>query len=160
MIGGEAQTLAHMVSMGTIQLEMRARDKQDAIDELVDLLYGEGKLLSKERFVQAVTEREAQVSTSVGHGIAIPHGKSDAVKETSVAIGRSARGITWDSGDPEICRLIILLAVSDKTSNSSYLQLLANFCRALIDDDFRGHLMTATSAAEVLERLRRITLEP
>jgi mannitol/fructose-specific phosphotransferase system IIA component (Ntr-type) len=151
-------TLADLVRLDTIELDLRAGDKWGAIDELAGLLELEGKLIDKVSYLQAVGERENQVSTSVGLGIAIPHGKSQAVKETSVAIGRSITGIQWDPESPDICHLIILLAVSDREADKTYMQLLAILARSLLDDGFREGLMTAPNREALVEQLAQIGL--
>jgi len=157
-VNSNTPTLADLVCLDTIELDLRAGDKWDAIAELAGLLEQESKLIDKVSYLQAVGERENQVSTSVGLGIAIPHGKSLAVKQTSVAIGRSTTGIQWDPDSPDICHLIILLAVSDKEADKTYMQLLAILARSLLDDGFREGLMSAPNRETLVEHLAQIKL--
>jgi fructose-specific phosphotransferase system IIA component len=152
-------SLADLVSPRVIKLDLEATEKWEAIDELASLLDQEGRLRSREAFLKAVAEREAQICTSVGLGIAIPHARCDAVKRTSVAIGRSATGIQWDPEQAETCHLILLLAVPDSEASKTYMQLLAILARSLLDDGFREGLVQAADCEAVLELLQPIRLD-
>ena len=75
---------------------MKARNKEEAIRELTEILYKEGKIFDKELFVKDVYLREAEGQTGLGNHIAIPHGKSDAVQVTSIIFGRTIGiGTIW-----------------------------------------------------------------
>lgn len=76
-----------------VNLNMQATNKEDAIQELADLLYDDGALTCKEDFIQDVWQREAEGSTGFENHIAVPHGKSQAVKQTTLAIGQTAQDI-------------------------------------------------------------------
>jgi PTS system fructose-specific IIA component/PTS system nitrogen regulatory IIA component len=133
-----------------ITLDLQAKKSNDAIEELAGLLEREGKLFSKAGYIRDVQSREQKTSTEVGHGIAIPHARSGAVRETSIAFGRS-EGFYWNSSVQEQTELVFLLAVSDKNPNKRYMQILAGLARKLIHDDFRARLKIAKTPSEVLE---------
>ena len=76
--------IEEVLSENLIVLNMKARNKEEAIRELTEILYKEGKIFDKELFVKDVYLREAEGQTGLGNHIAIPHGKSDAVQVTSI----------------------------------------------------------------------------
>ena len=138
----------------TITLDLAATDKFSAIEELADLLYRAAKIDSKSKFIEDVLEREAHVPTSVGRGVAIPHARSSAVLETSVAVGR-AKGLHWADDDEEPVRMVFLLAVPVSNPSSEYIAMLASLAEALLDDGFCQGVMSATRRGEIVECMRR-----
>ena len=104
-----------------IVLNLKAQTKEDALRALTDVLYDTGALSDKEGFLSDVLAREAVSTTGIGNQIAIPHGKSSNVKETTVAIGRLQTETEWQSVDDKPVKLIVLLAVNenDKTGVSA-----------------------------------------
>lgn len=129
---------------------LQARTKWEAIEELATLLFASGRIASVTEYLSAVRAREAQVSTGLGHGIAIPHGISSAVIQPSVALGRAVDGIEFEAIDGEPVTLIFLLAIPAHFSNTEYLETLSSLARLLVHEDFRLKLMVAASASEVL----------
>jgi len=143
-----------LVCEDAISLDLAATDKLSAIGELAELLYLAGKIDSKARFVDDVLEREAHVPTSVGRGVAIPHARSSAVLQTSVAVGR-VKGIHWADDDEEPVRMVFLLAVPVDNPSSEYIAMLASLAEALLDDDFCQGVLSATGPDQVVECMRR-----
>lgn len=131
-------------------MDLKALTKEEAIGKLAALLDAAGKLRSRQDYIQAVMEREALTTTGVGMGIAIPHGKSAAVREPAIAVGKSGPGIAWESLDGEPVHLIFLLAVPEESAGNEHLRILARLSRMLIDEGFRRELMSATIPEEVL----------
>lgn len=132
-------------------MNLRASNKWDAIAELAGLLFDNGRLSSLQEYLAAVYEREKQVSTGVGMGIAIPHGKSSAVLLPSVAFGRSRSGIDFDAIDGNRVYLVFLLAIPASFSDREYLQTLARLARLLVHESFQTKLLSATSPEEILQ---------
>jgi fructose-specific phosphotransferase system IIA component len=133
-----------------IVLDMKATSKIDAITELCEALYHAGRARNADALKDAVLEREAQIPTGIGMGIAIPHGKSDSVVHPSVAFGRSKTGVDFGAADGVPADLIFLLAVPGNAA-ADHLAILANLARSLLDESFRLGLRTAQSAKDVLE---------
>lgn len=79
-----------MFSKDRVSFDLKATNKDEVINELIQILYDDGKIIDKDKFRGAVLKREQEFSTGIGMGIAIPHGKSNAVKEASIAFGRSS----------------------------------------------------------------------
>lgn len=123
-----------------IELHLKGKTKDEVLNEMVDLLYKDQAISSKEVFLEDVYFRESEGITGIGDGIAIPHGKSDSVVHTAVAIGRSDHDLEWNSIDDQPVRLVILLAIKslDKTVHMKLLSNVAtSLCqRSVIDQIF------------------------
>jgi fructose-specific phosphotransferase system IIA component len=144
-----------LIGSETICMDLGASTKEEAIGALAGLLDSAGKLRSRQGYIQSVLERESLTTTAIGMGIAIPHGKSAAVREAGIAFGKSAAGIDWTSLDGEAVRLVFLLAVPEEAAGIQHLHILARLSRMLMDDGFRHDLMSATTPEEVLEVISR-----
>jgi fructose-specific phosphotransferase system IIA component len=145
-----------LINQDAITLELEAKDKSSAIDELAGLLEKSGKLRSKSEYVEAVHARESMVSTAVGFGIAIPHARSSSVINASVAFGKST-GFQWDDTENEPIRLVFLLAVPEKNTSTEYMAMLASLARMLVHEDFRQSLLKATTKEEVLKEIYSVS---
>jgi len=133
-----------LISQDLITLDLKAQDSNSAIAELADILDQAGKLDSLSGYVKAVHEREALTTTAVGFGVAIPHARSSAVKQTAVAFGRSVGfhwETNWETNSDELVRLVFLLAVPEKNPNTEYMRILASIARMLVHEDFRESLL-------------------
>jgi fructose-specific phosphotransferase system IIA component len=142
-----------LTNKNLINLEFDAKDSREAIIRLSDMLEHEGKLSSKELFIMDVINREKESSTGFGRGFALPHGKSQAVIEPCFAIGRSRRGVSWESFDKKPVNFIILLAVPDEESGTRHLDILSQISRKLISEEYRERLMAAKDREEILSML-------
>lgn len=129
---------------------LKANNKNKAIEEMVDQLDKQGKLLNKSAYLQAVLDREEEYSTGIGMGIAIPHGKSTGVKEPALVFARSEAGVDFDSMDGEPAHLIFMVAVPE-SANEDHLKILGLISRKLMHKDVRDQLMAAKSYDEVLK---------
>lgn len=120
------------------------------MDEMVDLLFKDSVLSSKEQFLKDVYYREGEGITGIGDGIAIPHGKSDSVLHTAVAIGRSDHDLEWRSIDDKPVRLIIMLAIKsvDKTV---HMKLLSNVATSLCQRDVIEQIFISEDKEEIIE---------
>ncbi len=130
--------------------DLQSTEKWNVISELVDLLFANNRINSTENFLKDIEKREAQVSTGVGYGIAIPHAKSPAVLNPSIAFGKSDHGIDYDSIDGDPVHLVFLLAIPDALENETYIRTLADLSRALVHEEVREKLLTATSFESLL----------
>lgn len=136
-----------------IDLNMTAATKDEAIRELSVLLYKKGNVKDIESFVKDVYLREAEGQTGLGSGIAIPHGKSDAVQVTSIAVGRTRADLAWESLDDLPVHVVILFAVRNVDKTTIHLRLLAQVATALADDDTLQRLLSTEDKAEVIRLL-------
>lgn len=136
-----------------ISVDLVAQSKKDVLVELCGLLGKAKKLPDMKAMVQILEEREALGSTGIGQGVAIPHGKSDEVKEQVAALGISRRGVDFDSLDGEPVHIVfLLLAPSDAAGN--HLKALAKVSRLLKDKFFRQALRDSKSPEDILKIIR------
>ncbi|MCH4170384.1 MAG: PTS sugar transporter subunit IIA [Lactobacillus sp.] len=140
-----------IVTKDIINLDLKTQDKNDAIRQLGQLLNNAGRLNDLEGYVQNVIERETLTTTGIGFGIAIPHGKTDAVKDISVAVARLHDPIDWASLDGGKVDLIFQLAVPESSKGDEHLRLLSALSRNLIHEDFRNTIRTSQTAQEVID---------
>lgn len=129
--------------------DLKATTKMEVIDELIELLIKNDKVSDKEKFKAAVLKREEEFSTGIGLGIAIPHGKSNAVKEASIVFGKSSKGIDYKSMDDEPAYLFFLIAVPEESDNL-HLKALSEISRKLMHAETREALMKAKNFEEFL----------
>lgn len=151
MKGCTGMDLKRITSEKLIAVNCDFQTKQEVINFLVDKLYEEGKVASKEDFLKAVMDREALSETGISDGVAIPHGKSDTVKEASFAFVRVNNPVKdWESLDEDNeVTLIFLLAIPNAEAGSTHLDLLAALMGHTQDEEFLEKIKTAESAAEI-----------
>ena len=124
--------------------------KEEIINELIDLFKDDSRIEDIERVRSAVIEREKVMSTGVGKGFAIPHGKTNAVKEIIGAFGKIKDGIDYDALDGNPVQLVFLLVGKDNLI-STHIKLLSRISRLMNKDDFRHRLMEANNADEIVK---------
>lgn len=132
------------------KVKLNANNKYDAILELSTLLYEKDFIEDINGFISDVYERENEGDTNIGQGIAIPHGKSEYVKKTSIAIGK-IEPIDWESDDEDKIELIILFAVRNVDNTSVHLKLLSQIATKLGDDDVLDMLKNAKTSKDLIE---------
>lgn len=143
--------ISKVLSVKHIKLDMVAKTKQEAIEELTDLLVEDGAVIDKAHFVRDVWLREEQGSTGFENHIAIPHGKSEAVRHTTLAIGRTQNEIPWETMDGSDIRCIILFAVRMVDQNTTHIRLLSQVSGALADEDIIEKLLAETDPQKIVE---------
>ncbi len=144
--------LTQILQPDCIKVPVENRDKEAVITELVDLLNVNGLLLDRDEALEAVLTRERTQSTGTGAGIAIPHGKCNAVKELVMAIGIAHELIEFNSIDGKPVTILILL-VSPADQTGPHIQALATISRLMLNEEFRQQLEKVTSSDEVYELL-------
>lgn len=141
-----------------INLDVQANDKTSLIRELAKLHEKTGVLNDYEGYVEALEAREAQSSTGIGEGIAIPHAKTKYVKEPALAMGRKTSGIDYQSLDDEPATLFFMIAAPDG-ANNTHIETLARLSQLLLDDDFKAALEKAPTADAVLDIINKTEAE-
>lgn len=144
--------LKDVITLDCINIDLKGQTKSEIIDEMVDILYNNGKLNDREEYKKEILKREAQSSTGMEEGIAIPHGKTDAVKIPTVAIGISKKGVDYESLDGKPSHLFFMIA-APANSNNSHIELLSKITTLLLEDDIREALINSKSKEEVLDIL-------
>lgn len=143
--------VAQVLKKENIIAGLSAQSKNEALEKLVQLLYEGGYLEDKDAFLADVLHREEISTTGIGNGIAIPHGKSSAVKETTVAIGRLTSSLEWESVDDKPVELIVLLAVNDADKTGVHVKLLSEMARKLASEQNCKKLLDAKDAQEIID---------
>ncbi len=136
-----------------IEPNMKSSTKTEAIKELVALLKKAGVINDENSVAKVVLEREELGTTGIGEGIAVPHGKSEAVDRVVAAFGRSEKGINFDSVDNQPVHLLFLL-VAPVGSSGPHLLALARISRLLKSREIREGLMKAKTSADLLKILQ------
>ncbi|MEN8240521.1 MAG: PTS sugar transporter subunit IIA [Chloroflexota bacterium] len=149
--------LEEIITEKSIDLELEAKSKSEAIEKLVDVLLENERIVEKEPFLQNVLEREKTESTDMGIGVAIPHGISDAVAQPSVVIGRLKDPFYWEEDEElqeEPIFAVFLLASSKNIQGNDHLEMISKIATLLIDDDFKHTLRTASSKTILLNAIQ------
>ncbi|MFH1767905.1 MAG: PTS sugar transporter subunit IIA [Candidatus Omnitrophota bacterium] len=134
-------------------MELKAVDKKEAIKEITDKLSAAGKIRDLDKFISDVFEREALGSTGIGHGIAIPHARTNAVSDFIIGFGKSVNGVDFNSIDGQKVNLIFLMG-ADPSDLNHYLRLLAELSRLLMNSSFRRSLIAAETKEDVLKTIK------
>ncbi|KAA8362323.1 PTS fructose transporter subunit IIC [Leuconostoc carnosum] len=130
-------------------LDLKATTKQAAFDEMIDRLYAADRITDKQGFLKGILAREAQTTTGLGDGIAMPHAKNSAVKQPTVAFARSKSGVDYDAMDGQPVHLLFMIAVP-ANANNTHLEALASLSRYLLQDSFMDRLKQAETPSEVV----------
>lgn len=141
--------IAELIKPELIKLDLQSYRKPDIISEIVQMMVSAGMLSSAEPFLNSVLERESLGTTGIGKGIAIPHGKSDAIDQVVMCFARSKKGVDFEALDGNPVHLIVLLA-APLESNSDYLQALTRLSRFLRHKPFRESLLAAETKDDVI----------
>jgi fructose-specific phosphotransferase system IIA component len=133
---------------------LEGNSKDDIIDKMVELVGSSPKVLDREKVRKAIFERERIMSTGVGNGFAIPHGKTDAVSDIVAGFAVTERPIDYESLDEKPVRLVFLLVGKDNLVGP-HIKLLSRISRLMNKEEFRRKLLELTSPADILELFRR-----
>lgn len=137
-----------------VKLDLESIEKEDVLKELVDVLADVHDIGDKKTVVKALVERESLGSTGIGQGIAIPHGKTDKVKELVAVLGISQKGVNFEALDGEPVYIFFLL-VAPKDTAGPHLKALAQISRLLRDTYFCDLLKRCKTADEAYELIQR-----
>lgn len=137
--------LIEFLSPSLVRVPLGSDDKISSITEMVDLLAAQNMTQSRDGLLAAVLEREAQRTTGIGRGFAIPHAKSDAVSRMVIALGRTVKPIEFAAIDGRPVQLIALLA-SPTNATSLHIQALAKLSRLVTNATVLEKLLAAPTA--------------
>lgn len=153
--------LKESTDISLLNVRQSFKSKDEVIRFLIRQLKENGNITSEETFYQAVMDREALSPTGFEGGLAIPHGKSDAVVKAGFAIATLRQPLDdWESVDPNNrVNLVILLAIPTAEAGSTHLSLLSEFVIRLTDVEYKERLLQASSPAEMLIRLDETKIE-
>ena len=142
--------LTEILKPANIKIPLEAKNKTEAIGELVKVLSASGDISDPKRVLDAVLEREATRTTGIGNALAIPHGKCAGTKDLVMAIGKAATPIDFQAIDGRPVTIIWMLA-SPPDKTGPHIHALARISRLMTIDKFRHALMAAKSAQEAYD---------
>jgi mannitol/fructose-specific phosphotransferase system IIA component (Ntr-type) len=147
--------LGDILSKEQIIPDLRATNRWEAIDELINNLVATGKITpqNREAIAAVVKKRESSMSTGIGFGIGIPHASTDLITEVVGALGRSKTGVTFDALDNQPVNLVMLFLVP-QGQFQKHLHTLANIAKLLHKAEFRQALDQAPDADAMLQIVR------
>jgi PTS system fructose-specific IIC component len=134
--------------------ELKGKEKTVIINELINLFENDSRVNDIEKVRSAVLEREKIMSTGVGKGFAIPHGKTNAINEIIAAFGKTVTPIEYQALDNKPVNLVFLLVGKDNLV-STHIKLLSRISRMMNKDEFRDKLTKANSSEEILELFKK-----
>ncbi|MGB9642146.1 MAG: PTS sugar transporter subunit IIA [Candidatus Ratteibacteria bacterium] len=145
--------ISEFISEKEILIGMKAAQKQDALDELLQVLEHNGILKDRKQVLETLMEREKLGSTGIGQGIAVPHAKTDQINKLVCALGISEKGIDFDSLDGEPV-YIIFLVLAPAGATGIHLKALAKIARLLKDKVFRNYLKMSKTPQEAYQIIK------
>ena len=146
--------ITELLDRRSISLSGAPKNKNEALDQVVDLMVKSGKINDPEAYRRQVYAREEESTTGIGEGIAIPHGKCDAVSKPGLAAMVVKNGVDFDSLDGEPVTLIFLIAAPN-TKDNVHLDVLSKLSVLMMDDEFSNNLRSAKSVDEFLDIIDR-----
>lgn len=145
--------LSELLTIDRIKIPLEADSKEDLLRELVSMVAMTDGISDEDAVLQAVRERESILSTGIGHGVAIPHGKSPSVPELRMAAGRAAAPVDFDALDGQPVALFFLL-VGPESAAGPHIKALSRISRIVRRDDVRDRLIAANTPDEFLKALQ------
>lgn len=141
--------ITDLLSKDGIELNVTAKDKNDIINQMTNLMLKTGRITDLNAYKELVLKREEEGSTGVGEGIAIPHGKGDCVTEPGLVAMVAPDGVEYDALDGKPVNLLFMIAAPN-TSDNVHLDVLSRLSTMLMDTEFKNKLISAKSKAEFL----------
>ena len=146
-------TLLEILSPEAIVVDLQGETKEEIIAELSKLVAKNCQIENSDDIFQAVIEREKIMSTGIGDGIAIPHGKSDSVDKLVAALGTKRRGVDFEALDGEPAYVFFLL-VSPTNISGPHIKALARISRYLKNEEFKKRLIAAHTSDDIISIIR------
>ncbi|MFW6202225.1 MAG: PTS sugar transporter subunit IIA [Gemmatimonadota bacterium] len=146
--------LTDLITPERIKVPLESRTKPQLLEELVGIVTQADGVEDADELLRAVREREAVLSTGIGNGVAIPHGKSPAISELRLAAGLTPEPVDFDALDGHPVRLFFLL-VGPETAAGPHIKALSRVSRLVRKPEVRDRLLAVTDAREFFEALER-----
>ena len=142
--------ISDVLTEDMVVTELQGDSKEQIIGAMIDLISESQKVIDKEKVKEAIFERERIMSTGVGNGFAIPHGKTDAVSDIVAAFAVTAQPIDYQSLDEKPVRLVFLLVGKDNMVGP-HIKLLSRISRLMNKEEFRTRLLTLKTSKEIID---------
>ena len=141
--------ISEYLSPELIKLDLASETKEDLFPEMVQLFVKAGLVSDADAAVRVLEEREAKMSTGVGNGVGIPHGKLEGAERSLIAMGISRNGIDYDSLDGEPVYIVITI-FANPANPAQHIEVLAEISRLFAIPEFAGRIRNARSSQEIL----------
>ena len=141
-----------------IKLNALASSKEEVLNQMINLISQTGNIVNKQEFKETVFKREKEGTTGIGEGIAIPHGKSRAVKKACLAAAVLPKGVEFEALDSKKVNLIFLIA-SPEEGNNTHLEVLSRLSALLMDEKFRENLKKSKTPKEFIDAIDQAEAE-
>ena len=145
--------ISDILTENLVVIGLEGDSKDEIINSMIDVVSASPKVLDKDKVREAILEREKIMSTGVGNGFAIPHGKTEAVSDIVAAFAVTANAIDYHSLDEKPVRLIFLLVGKDNMVGP-HIKLLSRISRLMNKEEFRKRLLGLKSSREVLDMFK------
>ena len=144
-----SQELASYFKESLCIFDLKATSKRDALSELVEAVCADRDIRDRGLILEMLLNRESLGSTAIGKGVAFPHGRTLAVRDLSIAFGRSVAGIDFDSVDKKPTHIFFLIIAPPQDRDNLYLQVLGRVVDLIKDDESRKRIMSVADVAEL-----------
>ena len=151
-----AQVNVPLLETDLVMIDCDATTKAEVIKQAVDRLFVMGRTDDSPAVEDAVWRREATYSTGFGHGFAIPHCQTNAVRFNSLVLLKLKSPVEWNSLDGQPVRVVILLGIRAAKGGNAHMQVLAKLARQIMDDDFRAELERETDPDRLCAVVQKI----
>lgn len=151
--------ISELIRAEHVHLHVKASSKEDAIQQMAQLAKGHPHLGDFPSFCRAIYEREGEGSTSIGFGVAIPHARTEQVKEMMLVMGRLEEPVQFDPKEQMPVRLIFMIGTPKKMV-TEYLRLIGTLARHLKKDSLRAKLLSAEDANACIQAFAESENEP
>lgn len=145
----ESMDLKNVINRENVLVDIEETTKEEVLKALCNQLFNTGYINDVDDFYTDVLAREEEGLTGLGKGIAIPHGKSESVINTTIAIGKTKQPIEWGSLDDKPVEVILLFAVKNSDATTTHIKLLQKVAIMLADDEFLVALQKAENEDEL-----------
>lgn len=148
--------ISNVINKNMIFLDKAFDERDTIIDYILEKAAEEGLITGQDELKTAIIDRENQISTALGFSVAMPHGKSEVVKEPFVAFFRTKEPFKWSESNEEEVQMIILIAVPESNIDNTHLKIISALSRKLIDDEFRKTLIIEKDQEKIYKNLTTI----
>ncbi len=145
-------SLLKYLTLESVTTDLRGSTKQEIIEALLDIIVKTGKVRDRGSALDSILTREKKMSTGMENGIAIPHGKTDAVEELLAGVGITKHDVDFNSLDGKPCRIFIM-TLSPSHRTGPHIQFLSEISQLLRSEEKRKKLLSAADSREILRAL-------
>lgn len=148
-------TLSKFLKKDLINLDLKAKDKNNAINEIIDLISKDKQIKNKQELKTSILEREKMQSTGIGNGIAFPHAKINSIKNIIIAFAKSKEGIDFNSIDNKLVNIFFMI-IGNQEKHNEYLEIMSKIARILSKEENRQTILETTSSEKIIDLIDKM----